>query len=702
MHVTRQETSRISNGKSASIRQPHWHRHLAVKRSTRLRTGIGSLPAAVEAPSGGLPESAAHTELAASIYDRVLRAGLYQAHTHAVRDISNLHLMRAGNSGGSDYPQQVRSFQWDEFYTRYGSFFPHFRDHLMDEYDFVLIDSRTGVTDTSGICTRVMPEKLVAVFAPNLQNIDGITDVIRRSVAHRTASRDPRSLQFFPVASRIDPANSYLRTLWWKGGSLNGEEFPGYEKVFEDLFTELFELDDCKLHEYFDSTQVPHSSDYAYGEQIAARSRTGIHDRFSIGKACANLTERLVKLTTPWEPLAELKTELEEARRHAAEATQKAEELQKVTARSGLVLIGVVGFGLVVAFGFVIALVPKVLSDSQFEAVGITLAGLTGVVVFALLGWHLITGRIQLPAFLYPSLPDGEPRFARPIGVLLGAAVPLVCAGAVLAWWTSSWSPSKPTSKTAVELLNLLRRPNGALAQIAPDKTLTIQTSKAAQDLAGLLAASDSKYQNLLVLKSNNGNVPLYTFLQVYDLLPGSRQDSGMEQRDLETQFGNGIGEFRLGMTFDDVSGVLQRYGVSRLELSSKPSPSQLEIRLSQFRSSPFSAAKTARGNSEKQVTSLYEALPWFHSCWSGANYVHLLFTGESLYGISVRFSVTDCTESLSLLKNFATQFSITFWGDAAIPFQVQMPPPPDVIAGHPTYVAATNGSTISSLEIFR
>jgi len=32
---------------------------------------------------------------------------------------------------------------------------------------YILVDSRTGLTGTSGICTRVMPDKLVAVFVPN-------------------------------------------------------------------------------------------------------------------------------------------------------------------------------------------------------------------------------------------------------------------------------------------------------------------------------------------------------------------------------------------------------------------------------------------------------------------------------------------------------------------------------------------------------
>jgi hypothetical protein len=60
----------------------------------------------------------------------------------------------------------------------------------MQQFRYVLIDSRTGVTDTSGICTRLMPEKLVVVFAPNAQNLDGLQDVVRRAVNHRRNSSD--------------------------------------------------------------------------------------------------------------------------------------------------------------------------------------------------------------------------------------------------------------------------------------------------------------------------------------------------------------------------------------------------------------------------------------------------------------------------------------------------------------------------------
>ena len=44
--------------------------------------------------------------------------------------------------------------------------------------DYVLIDSRTGHTDTSGICTRQLPNSVVILFFPNEQNLRGLTEVV--------------------------------------------------------------------------------------------------------------------------------------------------------------------------------------------------------------------------------------------------------------------------------------------------------------------------------------------------------------------------------------------------------------------------------------------------------------------------------------------------------------------------------------------
>ena len=45
--------------------------------------------------------------------------------------------------------------------------------------DYVLIDSRTGHTDTGGICTRQLPDAVAILFFPNEQNLRGLTKIVR-------------------------------------------------------------------------------------------------------------------------------------------------------------------------------------------------------------------------------------------------------------------------------------------------------------------------------------------------------------------------------------------------------------------------------------------------------------------------------------------------------------------------------------------
>lgn len=58
--------------------------------------------------------------------------------------------------------------------------------------DYVLIDSRTGHSDSSGICTRQLPDAVVVLFFPNEQNLRGLTEVVRdiRSEADEPRRKD--------------------------------------------------------------------------------------------------------------------------------------------------------------------------------------------------------------------------------------------------------------------------------------------------------------------------------------------------------------------------------------------------------------------------------------------------------------------------------------------------------------------------------
>ena len=55
--------------------------------------------------------------------------------------------------------------------------------------DYVLIDSRTGHTDTGGICTRQLPDAVAILFFPNEQNLRGLTKVVQDI---RSEPREPR------------------------------------------------------------------------------------------------------------------------------------------------------------------------------------------------------------------------------------------------------------------------------------------------------------------------------------------------------------------------------------------------------------------------------------------------------------------------------------------------------------------------------
>ena len=101
-----------------------------------------------------------------------------------------------------------------EFYAKTPEYFRTLAQHLEKEYDYILIDSRTGLADTSGVCTMLMPSVLVLVFALNQQNIDGVIKVAKQSLEYRFGSHDERNLNIFPLPSRIETANSEKYQEW--------------------------------------------------------------------------------------------------------------------------------------------------------------------------------------------------------------------------------------------------------------------------------------------------------------------------------------------------------------------------------------------------------------------------------------------------------------------------------------------------------
>jgi MinD-like ATPase involved in chromosome partitioning or flagellar assembly len=117
-----------------------------------------------------------------------------------------LDILPAGRQD-DDYPRKAMSFQWEAFYERMGGgkALEAARETLVSEYDYVLIDSRTGVSDTSGICTIQLPDRLVACYTLNRQSIDGVANVLD---VVRDRRRD-RHLQIFPLEMRVETSEKH-------------------------------------------------------------------------------------------------------------------------------------------------------------------------------------------------------------------------------------------------------------------------------------------------------------------------------------------------------------------------------------------------------------------------------------------------------------------------------------------------------------
>src|SRR5262245_33855306 len=115
-----------------------------------------------------------------------------------------LDLLPAGRQGAS-YSARVNSFDWEEFYERRGGgvFLETVKEKMRADYDYVLIDSRTGVSDTSGICTVQMPDAVVVCFTLNNQGIKGSAAVAHSIYEQRL--RKGLDIAIFPVPMRVEP-----------------------------------------------------------------------------------------------------------------------------------------------------------------------------------------------------------------------------------------------------------------------------------------------------------------------------------------------------------------------------------------------------------------------------------------------------------------------------------------------------------------
>ncbi len=112
------------------------------------------------------------------------------------------------NAGRLDdgYAERLRDLDWNQLYRNgIGRRLEQLRDEWADAYDVVLIDSRTGVTDSGGICTVQLPDIVVFVVTANAQSLEGATKHMKKAAeARRRLPVDRPGLLFLPLPARFD------------------------------------------------------------------------------------------------------------------------------------------------------------------------------------------------------------------------------------------------------------------------------------------------------------------------------------------------------------------------------------------------------------------------------------------------------------------------------------------------------------------
>lgn len=205
-----------------------------------------------------------------------------------------IDLLPAGRQTES-YGHKVSAFDWQTFYDRLGGggFIDAVRERARAAYDWVLVDSRTGVSDTAGICTVQMPDAIVVCFTYNNQSIKGCAAVAaqargkqaevaqqRRRAAGGTMLADtPAPYRVFPVPMRVDAGESdrlALRQAYAR-------------ETFAPLLDHLAGRDPA---DYWAAVEVPHRVFYAY-EEVLAPFKDDARDPKTVLAAFVRLTQQI-------------------------------------------------------------------------------------------------------------------------------------------------------------------------------------------------------------------------------------------------------------------------------------------------------------------------------------------------------------------------------------------------------------------------
>ncbi len=177
---------------------------------------------------------------------------------------NNLGLITSGKKDES-YFERIQNFDYVDFYQSKsgGKYIETLRNKWKEEYDFILIDSRTGVSDNGGICTVQLPDILVMFFTATEQGLAGTLNIgMNIEKALNKLPVDRYGVLKLPIPSRFDMrSENKIAHAWLNKFSI--ELLP----MVEDWFSE----DNCtaeSLKTFYSQIFIPSVPIYSFGERL--------------------------------------------------------------------------------------------------------------------------------------------------------------------------------------------------------------------------------------------------------------------------------------------------------------------------------------------------------------------------------------------------------------------------------------------------
>jgi MinD-like ATPase involved in chromosome partitioning or flagellar assembly len=168
--------------------------------------------------------------------------------------------LASGREQDEAYSRNLENFDWQEFFDEDGGqFVEQLRQQWRDEFDIVLIDSRTGLTDSGGICTIQIPDIVVAMFTANYQSLYGVRDVMRLAQkARQGLAYDRMAFSVLPLPARWG-VHEFQETLVWLDRITEA-----VQEFYQDWLPRTL-----RARDVVESIKIPQADYFGFGEKLA-------------------------------------------------------------------------------------------------------------------------------------------------------------------------------------------------------------------------------------------------------------------------------------------------------------------------------------------------------------------------------------------------------------------------------------------------